>query len=49
MDADMGLRDWYAAELFEVIRPQMNTECAGINRRGIGNERVLQERNSEPS
>jgi hypothetical protein len=29
--------------------PRMNTECAGISRHGIGNERVLQERNSEPS
>jgi hypothetical protein len=28
--------------------PRMNAECAGINRHGIGNERV-QERGSEPS
>ena len=27
----------------------INADCAGINRHGIGNERVLQERNSEPS
>jgi hypothetical protein len=29
--------------------PLMNAECAGINRHGIGNERVPQERNSKPS
>jgi hypothetical protein len=28
---------------------RMKTECAGINRHGIGNERVLQERCREPS
>jgi len=30
-------------------QPPINAECAGINRHGIGNERVLQERNREPS
>jgi hypothetical protein len=29
--------------------PRMDTESAGINRHGIGNERVLRERNSKPS
>jgi len=34
--------------LEENIGPPMNAECAGINRHGIGNERVLQERSSTP-
>ena len=33
----------------KLLKPPMNAECAGINRRGVANERVAQERSREPS